>query len=307
MSRSDTISSSTSGFSSSAGSTLAVAICTRDNERTIERTLRSVADLADRIIIVDSGSKDRTLEIGAAFDAHIIHRDWPGMISQRRFSLEQGRDFTWVLLLDSDESLEPEAREALRDTVRKNDPALSGWEINRKIWFLDGWLHHMYHPEWRLRLVRPAQARIAGTDPHDRVEVDGRVGRLRGIVRHDSWADVHDLVTRQIRHASEQAAAHSRGGDLWQILLSPAAAMFKQLILKRGILDGRRGLIAAGLTANYVMLKHAFAAERRLPARSGGATGGTSGSTRESPKSHRVASRDTSASTSSSAGREDPA
>lgn len=275
MSRSDTT------------STLAVAICTRDNERTIECTLRSVADLADRIIMVDSGSKDRTIEIGEAFNAHIIHRDWSGMVSQRRFSLEQCRDFTWALLLDSDESLEPEAQQALRDIVRKNDPAFHGWEINRKIWFLGGWLHHMYHPEWRLRLIRPAHARIAGSDPHDRVEVDGPVGRLPGIVRHDSWADVHDLIARQIRHASEQAAAQSRGGQLWQILISPAAAMFKQLILKRGILDGRRGLIASGLTANYVMLKHALAAERRLLAESGSTKSGQDTDTSTSPSVER--------------------
>ena len=245
-------------------STLAVAICTCDNERTIERTLRSVADLADRIVIVDSGSRDRTIEICERFEAQIVHQAWPGMIRQRRFALEQCRDFTWVLLLDSDESLEPDARQSLRETIRGNDPAFHGWLINRKIWFLGGWLHHMYHPEWRLRLVRPEHARIAGTDPHDRVEVDGSAGRLSGIVRHDSWADVQDLIARQTRHASEQAAARSRGGQVWQLLLSPAAAMLKQLLLKGGIRDGRRGLIASGLTANYVMLKHALAAERRL-------------------------------------------
>ncbi|MCH8153319.1 MAG: glycosyltransferase family 2 protein [Planctomycetes bacterium] len=251
---------------------LAVAITTKDNMRTIERTLRSVQLIASRIVVVDSGSTDGTIERCQALGAEVVHHDWDGMVVQRQFALEQCREHRWVLALDSDESLEPQLQDSITRTLREDDPRYQGWFMNRKVWFLGGWLHHTFQPEWRLRLVRGGAGRVTGIGPqgrggHDRIEVDGRAGRLVGNCRHDSWADVQQWCQRSISLAERAAQYADCGGSLLNLLLSPPAAMIKQLILKRGFLDGMRGLIAAGMTFNYTMLKHTFIAAERLSKR----------------------------------------
>ncbi len=183
---------------------------------------------------------------------------------QKQFALDQCRDHDWVLLLDSDESVEPRLAESIRRVLAEDGRGCAGWLVNRKIWFLGGWLHHTYQPEWRLRLVRGGQARVSGVEEHDRLEVEGPLGRLEGDLRHDSWADLADLARRQIEYAEMASRCDARGGNLASLLFSPPAAMLKQLILKQGFRDGARGFIAAGMTFNAKMLKHAYLAARRF-------------------------------------------
>ncbi|MDY7109048.1 MAG: glycosyltransferase family 2 protein [Planctomycetota bacterium] len=252
---------------------LAVALTTGDSMRTIERTLRSLEGLARRIVVVDSGSTDGTIECCRRFGAEVLHREWDGPTSQKQFSIDQCRDHRWVLLLDSDETIEDELRQSMLDVMKADDPACDGWWLNRRVWFLGGWLHHTFQPEWRLRLFRGGRGRVVGIGPHgrgghDRVVVDGRTGRLRGFCGHDSWADLEALCRRNIELARRAADYYPRGGTPFHIVFSPPAAMIKQYVLKRGFLDGRRGLIAAGAVAGGTLLKHLFIARRRLaPAR----------------------------------------
>lgn len=242
---------------------LAVAITALNSARTIDRVLNSLHGLARRIVVVDSGSTDGTIEICREHGAEVIHRDWTGYVTQKQFAIDQCAAHGWVLLLDSDESVEPALAEDMRRIIHDDDPSYDGWELNRKVWFLDGWLHHVYQPEWRLRLVRSGKGRVAGIDPHDYLTVSGRVGRLRGDLRHDSWAGIADCAHRQISHARTASRAGARGGTTWHLLISPPAALLKQLFIKRGLLDGWRGVIAAGMAAHASMLKHAYIAARR--------------------------------------------
>ena len=243
---------------------LGVAMTAHNSMRTIERSLRSVVGLAKRIVVVDSGSTDGTIELCRSLGAEVISRAWTGYASQKRFSIEQCDGCAWQMVLDSDESLEPELIQSVRATITADDRSFEGWELNRKVWFHGGWLHHAFQPEWRLRLFRASRARIVGQDPHDHIEVSGRVGRLRGNLRHDSWADLSDMVQRYLKYARVCTEQDYRGGNIWNILFNPPASMFKQLVLKRGILDGRRGLIAAGGVGIGTMLKHLTIAQRKL-------------------------------------------
>ena len=248
---------------------LAVAITTQDNMRTISRALESVQGLARRVVVVDSGSTDGTIEVCRSLGAEVVHRAWDGPTSQKQFAVDLCESSRWVLLLDSDESLEADLRQAIDDAVRANDGRYVGYEINRKVWFLGGWLHYTFQPEWRLRLVRGGAGRVVGIGEngrggHDRVEVDGYVGRLKGDCRHDSWADLAEMCRRNIALARRAAAHQNGGGSPLHMLFNPGAAMFKQLILRQGYLDGWRGWIAAGSVASGTLLKHLFIAERRL-------------------------------------------
>jgi glycosyltransferase involved in cell wall biosynthesis len=247
---------------------LAVALTTRDSMRTIERALRSLEGLARRIVVVDSGSTDETIECCHRFGAEVLHREWDGPTSQKQYAIDQCRDHRWVLLLDSDETIEEELRRSMLEVMAADDPACDGWWLNRRIWFLGGWLRHTFQPEWRLRLVRGGRGKVVGIGPHgrgghDRIVVEGGTGRLAGFCGHDSWADLPALCRRNLDLARRAAEFYPGGGTPFHIFLSPPAAMMKQYVLKRGFLDGWRGLIAAGAVASGTMLKHLFIAQRR--------------------------------------------
>lgn len=267
-----------------ATSDLCVAVCTFNSMRTIDRLLHSVKGWTRRVLIVDSGSSDGTVEHCRAAGCDVMHRDWEGMLIQRAFCLEQAQSHAWILLLDSDESVEPDLRASIesmiahdgrRDSAAVAQPgtgaraaACDAFEINRKVFFEGGWLHHTFQPEYRVRLVRGGRGRVEGSGPsgrgiHDRIEVPGRVGRLSGTLRHDSWHDLEDFWSRSIRYSRDAARTGERGGSVLDILMRPGLAFVKQYLLRRGFLDGRRGFMMASMLATGNAMKQITIAMHR--------------------------------------------
>ncbi|MEX0875874.1 MAG: glycosyltransferase family 2 protein [Phycisphaerales bacterium] len=247
---------------------LAVAICTMDNIDVIERCLRSVMDIADEVLVVDSGSTDGTVELARSLGARVVHHDWEGMVGQRKFAMTLVRHARWVLLLDSDESLDPELRDSIAKAVRDEHSAAAGYEIRRMVWFLGDWLRHTFQPEWRMRLVRPERFQITGVGPggvggHDHITVDGPSARLTGICRHDTWRDLEHLFERQIFFGARAAKFTDRGGRVSDIVFRPPVAVFKQLVLKHGYRDGPRGFIACFGVGIGVAMKHVFIMQKK--------------------------------------------
>jgi hypothetical protein len=161
---------------------LAVAMCTCNNQRTVGRALESVKGLARRIVVVDSGSTDGTIDTCRSLGAEVIERPWAGYSAQKQYALDRCRDHRWVLLLDSDESLEPQLQDNIRRVIDQDNLMFSGWEINRKMWFMGDWLNRTYQPDWVLRLVRGGAARMSNDAVHERVIVEGTTGKLAGIM-----------------------------------------------------------------------------------------------------------------------------
>ncbi len=249
-----------------------VSLMVQNAMSTIGRMFDSIEGLAERVILVDSGSTDGTREYARSRGAEVVERAWGGNVAQRQASIDVCGNARWILLLDADESLEPPLAAALRVALERDDPAIAGYEINRTLWFHGEALGHVCQPEWRLRLVRGGRARAAGVVPHDRIELHsqgsterGRIERLHGDLRHDSWSSAEDMLRRQLSHARAASLHDSRGGSLLQILVSPSAAFLKQFVLRRGFLDGRRGLIASSGIAAATLMKHILAAERKIP------------------------------------------
>jgi glycosyltransferase involved in cell wall biosynthesis len=237
---------------------LSVAVIARDAERTIEATLRSVRGLARRVVVVDSGSTDGTLDLCRAHGAVVIEHPWEGYVRQKQFALDQC-DSTWVLSLDSDESLDAEAADAVRGAVAGDDPAVGGYQLNRRVRVGEIDLRHTWQPEWRTRLVRRAQARWAGHDPHDRLDVAGPLRRIPGTIIHDSYTDVGDLVRKSVSHGLTMASSlHELGRRTrpWWLLVSPPAATFKQLVLRSAWRDGWPGWVAACAAGLHAAVKH---------------------------------------------------
>lgn len=244
-------------------------IPTKNNIRTIEECLTSILPITSDIIIVDSGSTDGTVELCEKYGAKIIHRPWPGMVKQRQFCLEQARDYDWILVLDSDESLDQTLQQSIKALLScAVSPEIHGFTFNRKVWFLGGWLNYVFQPEHRLRVVRGGVAEVKGIGPdglggHDRLVVAGQVAHLEGTCKHDSWADLDEMLQNYIRLGRRAAQYDPKPSKPYMIFINPLLAFIKQYFLKRGYKDGHRGLIASAGAACGTMIKHIQKNEQR--------------------------------------------
>ncbi|MCE7967660.1 MAG: glycosyltransferase family 2 protein [Leptolyngbya sp. PLA3] len=250
------------------GMTLPLSIATvcRNNRQTMERVLESVAGLAGEVVAVDSGSTDGTLELLSACGARVIETQWKGHVATKQMALE-ACELEWILHLDSDEPVEPALAASIRAFIDRREPGVAGARVNRKIWYRGRLLEHAWQPEWRLRLVRREHviaglARWAGADPHDRLDVDARAGRvvdLPGTLRHESFVTFAEHLGKQLalsRIAAESMHRAGQRGSLLRLIGSPPGAMFKQVVLKQGWRDGIPGWLAGGTAAAGALMKH---------------------------------------------------
>jgi glycosyltransferase involved in cell wall biosynthesis len=240
---------------------LSVAIICRDSAATIGRTLDSVRGLAAEVVAADSGSTDGTLDLLRQHGARIIQTPWLGFVATKQLALEACGQ-PWVLSLDADESLEPDLRAAVEAALARDDTAVDGFAVNRKVYYRDRPLNFAWQPERRLRLIRRGAARWGGLDPHDQLLLTGggRAGRLAGTLRHDSVSTWPEFLQKQARHAGVMAASmHREGarGSVWRLVTSPPAAFLKQIVLKQAWRDGWPGWVAAGSAAAAAFMKHA--------------------------------------------------
>lgn len=262
--------------SEAAPGPLAVTVTCFNNEQTIARTLDSVAALGARVICVDSGSTDATAELCRDRGAVVIHQPFLGYVKQKQFALDEAAklNLAWTLHLDSDESLEADLRSSVRDAIAADEPAIHGYEINRKVFYCGRLLQHAWQPEWRLRLVRTGKARWTGYDPHDKLELTaagGRVEKLRGDCRHDSIPSMAEFLARQVSHAriaAESYRSMGRRGKPSKIITSPVGAFAKQMIRCGAYRDGWRGWCAAGATGAAALMKHIVLLEKTRAAES---------------------------------------
>jgi glycosyltransferase involved in cell wall biosynthesis len=236
---------------------LSVTIIARDAERSLGACLESVA-FAEDIVVVDSGSRDATPAIAEAHGARVIHQEWLGYGPQKQFAVEAARH-DWVLALDADERLTPEAAAAIQRELAA--PRAAGYELARVNRFLGRWLRHGEgYPDWSLRLFDRRRARWSDDAVHEKVLCDGPVARLPGDLLHDSCETLEAYVAKQNHYTSLQAEALLRRGvrararHLW---LSPLLRFVKFYVLRRGFLDGVPGLVHIVIGCHNSFLKYA--------------------------------------------------
>jgi glycosyltransferase involved in cell wall biosynthesis len=246
---------------------LSVAVITYNEQRNLERCLKSVA-FADEIVVVDAGSTDRTRELAAAHGARVFDRRWAGYAEQKNAALER-TSHPWVLSLDADEWLTAEGADEVRRVLAA--PEAEAYAFNRLTALSGGFVRHAWSPDWQIRLFRKDRARFAGGRVHEsvRLERGTQVGRLSSPMLHLSYRSLAEYVERLNRYTDLAAATHEGRGGLGaglRLLVSPPAAFLKHYVLRRGFLDGVRGLVVSWGAAFYVLLKYAKLWElRRSP------------------------------------------
>ncbi len=242
---------------------LSVCIITGNEEENIRRCLESVA-WADEIVVVDSFSRDRTVEIVREFTDRVFQHRWMGYIGQKAIARDLARG-EWILFVDADEAVSPALRAEILAAFRRGVPeSVAGFAFPRQVWFLHRWIRHGdWYPDTKLRLFRKARGRCCGIEPHERIEVDGEVRRFRAPLYHYTYDDIADQLSTLNRFTSigAQSAAKGRRRSrlflLWCMFLHPPFRFLRCYVLKRGFLDGIAGLVIARTVAFGTFAKYA--------------------------------------------------
>jgi len=228
---------------------LSVILITRNEAAHVAGCLASVA-FADEWIVVDAGSTDATCDIARGCGATVVSTpDWPGFGAQKNRALALARG-KWVLSIDADERVTPELAASVRRVVAAHDagPAM-GYEMSRLSSFCGQWMRHGdWYPDRVLRLFRREAGRFSNDLVHERLIVDGPVGRLVGELRHDSMPTLDSALDKMNRYSSGRAidkVAAGQSGGLGMAVSHALWAFVRCYFLKRGLLDGRLGFVLA--------------------------------------------------------------
>jgi glycosyltransferase involved in cell wall biosynthesis len=254
---------------------ISTIVITYNEERNIQRCLESVVPFSDEIVVVDSGSTDRTVEISRRYATRVISHEWLGYGRQKRLAMEHST-CPWVFSIDADE----EVSSALGAEILSLDFEVDGYEMPRKAWYLNRWIEHSgWYPGYILRLFNRERGSFTDEIVHEYVDVSGKVGRLKNDLYHYSYRNVahhvekmNDLTTLAARQMDEQ----DRRAGIHNIAFYPFFEFLKVYFWKKGFLDGLAGITISALHAYYVFLKYAKLYEiksSRLAAENGGRDG----------------------------------
>lgn len=237
---------------------LSVAIIAYNEEHNIERALKSVA-WADEIVVVDSESSDKTVEISCRYTNKVIIHPWQGHIAQKNFALAQTTN-EWVLSIDADEEVSSELANSIKKIFAEG-PKFNGYTVKRRVFYLGKWIRHSgWYPDYRIRLVKKEKAHWGGESVHDTLEVTGSVGKIEdGDLYHYSYRDLSDHIAKIVSYTTTMAKNKFEVGKRahwYDMLFRPAFSFFKKYFYQLGFLDGSHGFIICALTSYYVFLKY---------------------------------------------------
>lgn len=247
---------------------LSVAIITLNEEANIRSTLESIA-WADEIVVVDSGSTDRTIAICREYTDKVVHQDWLGFARQKNLAIERASG-DWVLSLDADEPVEPALAEEIRGLIAAPE-ALDGYRIPRKTFFLGKQVRYGgWYPDRNLRLFRKGAGRFEERAVHEAIRVQGAVGNTRHAILHYAYPDLASYMSSINKYSSLAVAVMAEKGigrfkAGWvNILLRPVGTFVIKYVMRLGFLDGKHGLILNLFHSYYVFAKYAKAWEHTI-------------------------------------------
>lgn len=238
-------------------------IITLNEEANLARCLESLDGLADEMVVVDSGSADRTRSIAGALGARVIERPWDGFVGQKNFALAQCRH-EWAFSIDADEEVSPELRSELKELLPrlKEGTAQDIWAyaVPRLVRYRGKWIRHGdWYPDYVTRLVYKSKARFSGGQVHERLEHPGRTRRLKHPLYHYTYQDEADHLERLRKYSTLWAQSKFAEGKRASRLAPYWRAGFRfgrALLLKQGFLDGPLGCRIAALCSYEVYLKY---------------------------------------------------
>ena len=251
-----------SAASKTGGPRLSVTIIAKNEERTIREALASVVEIADEMVVVDSGSTDRTVEIAQRFGARLYRQEWLGYAAQKNIALDMASG-DWVLSLDADEIVTPVLAAEIRELLRGGVPEkVAGFKIPRLLFIGDAAVPGGgFYPDAQLRLIRKGKGRFRSRLVHESIQVEGEVRQLKHDMLHYAYRDAAEFAAAMdeyarlsARHFFETGYGPWRSCRMNEILL-PFWTLFYRQIIRGGVLQGKLVWQLNLMYADYVRKK----------------------------------------------------
>lgn len=234
-------------------------IITYNEERRLEDALKSLAGFVSEIVVVDCHSTDETVKIARRFTDRVFERGWTNFADQKNFANAKAL-YPWIFSLDADEHVSPELRKELLH-LREGEPEVDAFSIPRQVFYLGRRIRHSgWYPDRKLRLFRKAQARWEGEYVHEKLVVQGPVGKLRGPIHHFTYRNIHEHLAR-INTFSDLGAqklyAKKKKARCYHLMVLPFLRFIRAYFWKLGFLDGFAGLVISVLTGYALFVRYA--------------------------------------------------
>lgn len=244
---------------------LSVSIISYNEEERIAKTIESVLDIAQEIIVVDSYSTDNTKQIAENLGCKVFLEEWKGFTKQKNSSLIKCTK-EWILCLDCDEIVTKELKQSIINAITANNN--QSYLINRKTYYQKKILNYAWQPDKKLRFVRKSSnPRWEGLDVHENLVSDFKISELNGDLIHYSYKSIEHHFAKTIDYARLSAESYLKKGkkvSFCNLVINPIYAFLNLYIINQGFRDGFRGLIAAFSSMTGTFLKYAIMFELRL-------------------------------------------
>jgi glycosyltransferase involved in cell wall biosynthesis len=239
---------------------ISATIIAFNEERNIARVIESLR-CCDEILVLDSGSNDRTVELAAKHGARVEEASWHGYAAQKNIVAKLATH-DWILALDADESLS-EALEAEIWHIKKIGPDFDAYTVPRLAQYLGRWiLHSGWYPDRKVRLFDRRKAQWVGQFVHESVKVDGSVGHLESNLLHFTCSSLSEHLKSMDGYttlAAQELVMREKNLGISRLLFDPPWTFFQTYVIKMGFLDGVEGLTIAYMAGLYNFLKYSKA------------------------------------------------
>jgi glycosyltransferase involved in cell wall biosynthesis len=241
---------------------ISVIIITRNEEENIEPALKSV-EWADEIIVVDSGSEDKTIDITKKYTNRIYKKEWQGFVEQKKYALGLA-SYEWVLSIDADERVSPELKEEI---MKKQPENFDGFNVRRRNYFFNreittcGW-----DKDYQLRLFKKSKVDLKERLVHEGFEVYGKVGKLDNVIIHNTFSSLHNYFRKVNDYTTLQAEEMYKAKKKVTALMiwgHTFSAFFRYYISLKGFRDGMHGLIISFINSVSTLLTYTKIWERQ--------------------------------------------
>ena len=238
---------------------ISVVIITYNEERRLEAALKSVSDVAAEIIVVDRFSNDETVKIAKKYTDRIFHRKWTNFADQKNFANSKA-SYPWILSLDADERLSPELRDEILQ-IKEGEPEYAGFSMPRQVFYLGKWIRHSgWYPDRKIRLFRKDKACWEGEYVHEKLVIEGKIQKLKGVIHHFTYRDIRDHLERLNMFSglgAQKLYAQKKKCRWHHLLFLPLFGFTKYFFLRAGFLDGFAGFAISVLHGYAVFVRYA--------------------------------------------------
>jgi glycosyltransferase involved in cell wall biosynthesis len=250
---------------------LSVVLTTLNEELNIERCLNSVR-WADEIVVVDSFSRDRTVQLARSYTDRVYQHEFPGSSRQ----VERGISYAtgeWVFLIDADEEVSPELAREVQTVLRAESSAgegLAGYDILRKSKAFGRWIESGgWYPDYQFRFFRKDGYTAEHQEVHGGFAPSGKRGRLAGPLYHYTYDNIYSYVAKMNDYTSLQVSNKLKADPLCRarkrnLILNPLSHFLRMYVSRKGYRDGFHGFVLAMLDAAYTMVLYAKLWEHRM-------------------------------------------